>query len=179
MTPARAAAYVGGASLLAAWLAAAAAVPRETPPPREVAPRADALQLDALAHDVQAQAGRLRMRLAAAPAAPGGARNPFAFGSRDRLPRRRAAEAPRAPVRSAPPASEAAAIMPLELVGIAEQIDNGTTTRTAMVAGAGDQLFMVTEGQPLAERYRVGAVGADAVELTDLATGATRRLGLR
>jgi hypothetical protein len=38
---------------------------------------------------------------------------------------------------------------------------------------------MVAEGQELAGRYRVSAVGADAVELKDLVTGATRRLALR
>jgi hypothetical protein len=48
-----------------------------------------------------------------------------------------------------------------------------------MIAAPGDQLFMVAAGQELAGRYRVSAVGADAVELSDVVTGATRRLGLR
>jgi hypothetical protein len=51
--------------------------------------------------------------------------------------------------------------------------------RTAVVAAPGDQFYMVTEGQELAGRYRVSAVGADAVELKDLVTGATRRLALK
>jgi hypothetical protein len=38
---------------------------------------------------------------------------------------------------------------------------------------------MVKEGEILGGRYRVVAVGADAVELSDLVTGAVRRLGLR
>lgn len=178
MAPARAAAYVGGAILLAAWLAAADSTPPEVQVPRAPAPRPEALELDALARDVQAQAARLRTRLAAAPAATPATRNPFAFGSRTAPPHRELAATP-PPLPAPAPVAAAAPLLPLELVGIAEQADNGVTTRTAVVAGSGDQLFMVTEGQPLTDRYRVGVVGADAVELTDLATGATRRLGLR
>ncbi len=62
----------------------------------------------------------------------------------------------------------------LVLLGVAEQ----GSTRTAMVESGGD-LLMVTEGQTLAGRYRVAKVGADAIELVDLGTGATRRLFLR
>jgi hypothetical protein len=67
----------------------------------------------------------------------------------------------------------------LDLAGVAEQNTAGGVKRTAMVAAPGDQLYMVTEGQELAGRYRVSAVGADAVELKDLVTGATRRLALK
>jgi hypothetical protein len=38
---------------------------------------------------------------------------------------------------------------------------------------------MVVAGETVGARYRVTAVGADAVELSDLVTGATRRLALR
>jgi hypothetical protein len=65
------------------------------------------------------------------------------------------------------------------LIGVAEQKGDAGLKRTAMISAPGDQLFMVTEGQELAGRYRVSAVGADAVELQDIASGATRRLGLR
>ena len=51
--------------------------------------------------------------------------------------------------------------------------------RTAVIVGPSDELFMVTEGQEVAGRYRVSAIGADAVELKDPATGAVRRLILR
>jgi hypothetical protein len=67
----------------------------------------------------------------------------------------------------------------LELAGVAEQNTDAGVKRTAIVAAPGDQFYMVTEGQELAGRYRVSAVGADAVELKDLVTGATRRLALR
>jgi hypothetical protein len=177
MAPARAAAYLGGATLLVAWLASAAGVARARPSPR-VDPRpADLVQLDAVATNVQSQAFRLRARLAAAPAPDGPRRNPFIFGVRESQVRAvattfrpRVVEAPAVPV---------VPDMVLELVGVAEQKTDGRVKRTAMVAAPGDQLFMVSEGQELANRYRVSAVGADAVELTDLVTGSTRRLGLR
>ena len=44
---------------------------------------------------------------------------------------------------------------------------------------SGDELLMTTEGQTVAGRYRVGKVSADAIELIDLGTGATRRLSLK
>jgi hypothetical protein len=176
MAPARAAAYIGGTILLVAWLASAAGVSRHQPAVRVVPPSAEAVQLDTLAGDVQSQASRLRTRLAAAPAPHASLRNPFMFG------------APEAPVRRARPAVEPSSIEPaasaapdlvLELAGVAEQKTATGLKRTAMVAAPGDQLFMVTEGQELAGRYRVSAIGADAVELTDLMTGATRRLALK
>ena len=64
-------------------------------------------------------------------------------------------------------------------VGIAEQKTDAGLKRTAMIGAPGDQLFMVSEGEEVSGRYRVSAVGADAVELRDLLTGATRRLALR
>jgi hypothetical protein len=38
---------------------------------------------------------------------------------------------------------------------------------------------MVTEGQPVGDRYKVTKIGADAVELEDILTKAYRRLALR
>lgn len=174
MAPARAASYIGGLTLLAAWLASAAGVQRQAPAPRAEARSPEAVQIEALASDVQSQAARLRARLATAPAATTSARNPFSFGARARSVVR---TTPAQAMLVAPPAVPAA--MPLELVGLAEQMVDGAMTRTAMIAAPGDQLFMVAQGEELAGQYRVSAVGADAVELTDVATGATRRLGLR
>jgi hypothetical protein len=174
MAPARAAAYLGGTLLLVAWLASAAGVSRRQPGIQIARPQAEAVQLDALATDVQSQAVRLRTRLAAAPAPQMPLRNPFMFA------------ATAAPVhRVAAPAEPRLEPVPelpepvLELAGVAEQNTDAGVKRTAMVAGPGDQFYMVTEGQELAGRYRVSAVGADAVELKDLVTGATRRLALR
>ena len=168
MTPARAATYFVGASLLAVWLASAAGVVRSQAP-RPPRPSADSLQLDSAVVNVQAQASRLRQRLAAAPAPQTRARNPFMFGVRERPITATRSAPPPPPAESAPLAEP-----PLVLIGIAED----GATRTAMIESSGE-LLMATEGQTLNGRYRVAKVGADALELEDLATGATRRLFLK
>lgn len=177
MAPARVAAYLGGTTLLAAWLASAAGVSHQQPAARPERPSPEAIQLDTLASDVQSQAVRLRTRLAAAPAPQSPLRNPFSFAVRE-------ASVPRtAPRHDAASAQSLVAPAPsepvLELAGIAEEKTDAGGKRTAMITAPGEQLFLVTEGQELAGRYRVSAVGADAVELKDLVTGVTRRLALR
>jgi sarcosine oxidase gamma subunit len=175
MAPARAAAYLGGTLLLVAWLASAAGVSRRQQGIQVAGPRAEALQLDALATDVQSQAVRLRTRLAAAPAPQMPLRNPFMFAASPATVHRVAAPAEPSLESPVPEVPEVL----LELAGVAEQNTDAGVKRTAMVAAPGDQFYMVTEGQELAGRYRVSAVGADAVELKDLVTGATRRLALK
>ena len=177
MAPARAAAYIGGTTLLLAWLASAAGVSRQPPGSGPELPSASGIQLDALTSDVQLQAARLRLRLAAAPAPQAPIRNPFSFSPR-RAAIARSSAAPDPVSRGAEPAAFVAEPV-LELVGVAEQKTDAGSKRTAIVAAPGDALFLVTEGQELAGRYRVSAIGADAVELRDLETGLTRRLGLR
>ena len=171
MSRTRAAAYLVGGILLAAWLASAAGVsmrPRPAPLPRR---SAEAAQLDAVAANVQSQASRLRERLASAPALQAPVRNPFAFAAREAP-----APAPKPqPVVATPAFIQRLIAEPeLNLLGVAQE----GSVRTAMI-GSGDELLMVTEGQTVAGRYRVGKVGADAVDLIDLGTGATRRLSLR
>jgi hypothetical protein len=175
MAPARAAAYIGGTTLLVAWLASAASVTRQTASPATARRVTEVVQIDAIAADVQLQAARLRTRLKSAPALQAPLRNPFAF-SRVAVPVRPAA-APR--VAAAVHQEETLSEPPLELVGVAEQKADPGPKRTAMISAPGDQLFMVTEGQELAGRYRVSAIGADAVELLDVVSGARRRLALR
>ena len=181
MTTTRAAAYLGGGALLVAWFAAAGGVPFQEPgePARDraVVRTAGQQNLESLADDVQAQAGRLRERLARAPEPQRNPRNPFAFGTREpriamAAPARPAAAPVAAPVVEVPP-------LPLALIGVAEEPSPEGLHRTAMIAGADDTLFMVMEGQSFADRYRVTAIGTDAVELKDLLTGAIRRLALR
>lgn len=169
MTPARAATYFVGAILLAGWLASAAGVVRSQPPASR-RPTADAIRLDAVVLDVQSQASRLRQRLAQAPSLRAPIRNPFSFPSRDSAPAVSHRAAAIVPTSGAAPALEPA----LVLIGIAEE----GASRTAMIA-SGDELLMTTEGQVLAGRYRVAKVSADALELVDLVTGATRRLYLK
>ncbi|HTH00132.1 MAG TPA: hypothetical protein VL882_07685 [Vicinamibacterales bacterium] len=168
MTPTRAAAYLGGGMLLAAWLASAAGVGRPSIPPVENR-SPEAVQLDALASDVQSQAMRLRQRLAAAPAPRATIRNPFEFVTLPPPP-----AVIRTPVVSVPPVVDVPPEPNLVLIGVAED----GSTRTAMVQ-SGDELMMATEGQTLVSRYRVVKVGSDAIELADLVTGTTRRLFLR
>ena len=175
MTLTRATTYVGIASVLSAWLATAGglsvspASPHATPRPVDSATQA-------LANEVQTQASRLRTRMSAAPAPHEPFRNPFAFGTR---------EAPR-PSRTASPTQTAAAALetnppepPLTLAGLAERETPAGVVRTAMITADSDELFMLVEGDSLGGRYRVTAIAAEAVELIDLVTGATRRLTLR
>ena len=169
MTPARVAAYLVGALLLAAWLASAAGVGR---PHLEGVPRrsADSMQLDNVALGVQSQAARLRQRLAVAPAPRAPIRNPFTFAAREPVAVAARPQALAMPVAPDPPLPE----LELVLLGVAEE----GSARTAMI-GSGDELLMAMEGQILAGRYRVAKVSADAIELVDLVTGATRRLFLK
>jgi hypothetical protein len=170
MSRTRLAAYLVGGILLAAWLASAAG---EAMRPRTVAlPRrtAEAVSLDAVASNVQAQASRLRERLAAPPTLQAPVRNPFAFVVREPAP------APKPQPAAEPPAfiQRLIAEPELNLLGVAQD----GAVRTAMI-GSGGELLMVTEGQTVAGRYRVGKVDPDAVDLIDLGTGATRRLSLK
>jgi hypothetical protein len=177
MTAIRAAAYAGGGALLVAWFAAAAGAPtQEGPPPRDpaaaIAPTSGSASLAA---DVQAQALRLRERMAQAPAPDEHARNPFSFAPV------RAARAIPPPVAAAAaePVVPIAAAPALTLMGIAEETSPDGPHRTAVIGGPSDALYMVVEGQRFADRYEVNAIGQDAVELKDLITGAYRRLAMR
>ena len=168
----RTAAYLGGAVLFAGWFASAAGVSRQLPAVRMPVRSPEVVHLDAVALNVQSQAARLRKRMAAAPAPQAPLRNPFVFVGREPRPqataRREPGPAPERPEVFVPLEPE------LDFLGVAEE----GTTRTAII-GLGDELLMVTVGHEVAARYRVAAVGPDAVELLDLRTGATRRLALK
>lgn len=177
MSVARVAAWIVGAAVCGAWLASAAGVTRQPRASRPPAPSGEAVQFDTLAADVQAQAGRLSERLASAPAPRAAIRNPFGFAARPAAPRARpvAGRPAAVPVETAPEVREPA----IELIGIAESVKPEGLVRTAMITGGYGDLMMVTTGQRILSRYDVVAVGADAVELKDIETGATRRLLLR
>jgi hypothetical protein len=180
MSAPRLAAWIIGAAVCGAWLASAAGVTRQarTAPPAR--PPADVVQFDALAADVQAQASRLRERLAQAPAPNSTPRNPFRFAPAPSHRQGRAAVT-RA---SVPEASAIEVAMPpaepaLDLIGIAEASTADGLVRTAMLTGDTGDLIMAIRGQRILGRYDVAAVGAEAVELKDVQTGAIRRLVLR
>lgn len=190
MTLRRSAMYLTGGALLVAWLAAANMPGPAAPAPR-VRAEAQAAGPDALALDVSAQASRLRERMSQAPVPHADVRNPFAFGAPPR-PHRPPVEAPVPVVVEAPPPVPAAPT--LTLMGIAEENTAQGVRRTAIIAlrqaqgnpepdrgvgGDGDALFLVAEGQPVGDRYKVTKIGADAVELEDVITKAYRRLALR
>jgi hypothetical protein len=179
MTSMRAAAYVGGGALLVAWFAAAASSPvQDLAPPRDLSSRTTPTAgSSSLAAEVQAQATRLRERLAQAPAPQIHPRNPFSFAPvpSPRVP----APSPRVAALEATPAPAAPAVPALSLMGIAAEASPEGLHRTAIIGGADDALYMVVRGQTFADRYRVTAIGEDAVELRDLVTGGYRRLALR
>lgn len=146
---------------------------------RRAAPQAPVktAPLEASGAALEAEIARLHERLhpTAAPQLP--TRNLFAFGSsRDR---RVPASAP-----PPPPMSDTAPVSPpmrpnLKLIGIAEDPgDAGAVVRTAIVSGSG-QLFFVKEGEMLTDGFRVAAISADVMELTDLATNRPVRLVLK
>jgi hypothetical protein len=178
MEPRTAAASVGFGILLLAWLASALSEPRP-PVVRRPAPAAEGAQLERLRTDVETQAARLPTRLAAPPVPNAPDRNPFAFGRRDL-----------SPARPAPPVAEAQLLpfdvpepLPVEpilvLIGVAERASADGVIRTAILAGAGDELHLVTEGEEVAGLYRVRAISADAVELETLGSTTVRRLHLK
>lgn len=177
MNPSRVAAWIVGVGLLGAWFASAAGVSRSPRTIRAPGPAPDAIALDGLAADVQAQTGKLRARMASAPAPRAAIRNPFTMS--EPPPRIRQARAPEPVVLEAfvPPAAELEPA--LTLIGVAEDRGPKGLVRTAMISGPQSDLLMVTAGQQLLGMYEVVAVGADAVELKHLTSGAVRRLPLR
>jgi hypothetical protein len=177
MTPKRAAAYLGGASLLAAWLASAAGVVFDAPPVvQEDARPVQTAGTETLAADVQTQAARLRDRLAAAPTPQEPFRNLFRFGARPEAQRPRRAAAP---VAEPAPPPQMLPDIPLTLIGIAEDASPQGPVRTALITTARGELLTVKAGQDVEIRYRVRTVGTDAVELTDTANGTVRLLTLK
>jgi hypothetical protein len=174
-------AWIFVAAVATAWLASAAGVGR-TPytPPRIPKPSPEAVVFEHLAADVQTQAARLRKRLESAPTPKAPFRDPFSFADRPapvvRAPRPAPPPEPAAIVAAAPVPSEPS----LQLIGIAEKKVGDAIVRTAMLTpGDADALIMATAGQQILGAYEVLAIGADAVELKNLATGATRTLVLR
>jgi hypothetical protein len=168
----RTAMMVGGAAVLAAWLAGAATSKRPVPPPIVTPPQA----IDARGLELTSEVARLRDRLhpTVVPAEP--RRNLFTFRSTPRTAMAPAVPPP--PPAAAEPASAGPVEPVLKLAGIAEDNAPDGPDRTAIISGQG-HLFMVKVGEQVTPRYRVAKIAADAVELTDLETGAARRLAMK
>jgi hypothetical protein len=176
--------FVLGGLALAAWLASVAAESLRQPdaggPSERAAPPAEPLLFD-----LQTEAARLRARLDAAPAPLPRGRNPFRFERLARptttlreASRFRDGSAP-SPLAAPAPASPSSAAMSLRFIGVAEQLTDAGLQRVAILS-TGQELFHATPGDLVAGRYRVRAIGADAVELLDeAAENRPHRLALR
>lgn len=175
MTGARLGVLILGAAVCGAWLASAAGVTRHAQAARSAPRQAEAAQFDALSADIQAQAGRLRARLADAPAPREAQRNPFRFAERAAPVTRRPSPRVAVPFEPAPVPPEVREPS-LQLIGVAENRTAEGVVRTAMITGGHSELTMARAGQRILGQYEVVAIGADAVELKDVQTGAIRRL---
>ena len=178
MTIRRAALYLGGASLLAAWFASAASMSVQRGDGRAPAPPADAGAPvpDVPIVDVEAQLERLQ-RMSSEPQAPRPRRNPFAFQITEPAPR--AAAARRLHAATLPPSPAVPAEPGLTLIGLAGERRGAETIRTAMLETDRGELVMAVAGDTILGRYRLVAVGADAIELVDETTGTTKRMVLK
>jgi hypothetical protein len=143
-----------------------------TPTPRPVTvPAVGSRAVDRSAAELSREIARLHERLRP-DVAPQYARNVFAFPTR-------ASVAPGDTPVAAPPSTAATRRAPdLTLVGMAEDVRDHETVRTAVINLDG-QIFLVKEGESLGTRYQVDRLSADAVELRDLETDSTVRLVLR
>lgn len=180
MTSARVTTLVLGSALITTWLVSAA-VTRQggDPTPANAAPQSPA-QAASTQDDLQVQAARLYARLDAAPAPRRSPRNPFRFGS---IVERPAAAARLETVQAASvpdpePGPLSTPSPPLRLIGIAAADGAGATVRTAALSVAG-VVVLVRPGDEVAGRYRVAAISADVVELTDRLGGPPLRFALR
>ena len=175
MTAKRAAVYCGGGLLILAGFSFAGALGRQTPPVTDPSHAVETSGTVNLGTQVQEQTARLKSRLAEAPRATEPVRNPFMFAPRESGRRTARAAETAVPEPVAPAPAEPA----IELVGLAENRTKDGIVRTAIVSSLSGDLYLVKEGDSIVDRYKVKAVGADTVELTDLVTGGIRRLALR
>lgn len=166
----RAAALVGGAGLLVAWLAIPFTT-RAGAPPGERGPSVP-LPFSPLASEIQAQADRLRDRLRTAPGLAPPLRNAFRFAPR-RPARLRETVATTSAITPADPAPPA-----IVLSGIAEDATPDGVERTAVLNVMG-KLFLAKEGDAVPPRYRVVRISADGVQLADVAGGTPLTLVLK
>ena len=168
MTVRRAAAWLGGSTLLAAWLAAAAVpslAPASSSDPQKYQPPVP----DRTALELVAEAERLNSRLGVVVAPRPVTRNPFLFASKAQS----AIQAPRAVESPASPPVPAAPRV--TLLGVAEDRDG---VRTAILTMGGELLFAKEDERIGGARYRITTIGADAIELEDTAESRTVRIAL-
>ncbi len=182
LTPRRAriAGLVAAGGLLAAWLAPAR-TPVTPAPGRAPAPSDQGERLAPVTPvlaDLHAETARLAIRIRAPARAREPERNPFRFSGTRQAPmsaRRIPAETPRpGPVTS----TSVSVPPPFRLIGIAEADTPAGPVRVGILS-APDALHLVREGDRVGERFRVGRIAMDALEITDVRGATTTTLGLR
>lgn len=158
---------------IASWFASASTSGVRPPVIPPAPPRVSPLDLSLVS--LQSEVGRLHERLGPT-ATPTRARDLFRF--RGRVPRPSASASVRhdadvpvvaVPVVPVPPS--------LALIGVAEDAGADGVVRTAIVSGLGD-VFLVKAGESIRDRFRVGLVSADAVQIIDLTTDTASTLTL-
>ncbi len=164
---------VGGA--LAVWLAAAST---STNPPATSLIVTPPRVVDQSGAELAAEIARLRERLRPS-AQPAQARNLFRYQPRSAAGSSVAVEAA-APMPPTPPSGARApsVVVPLTLVGMAEDPGDAGPVRSAILSGFGG-LFIVKDGDAVADRYRVVKVGADGIDLIDISTHASLHIPVK
>lgn len=169
-------AVVSSAGLLVTWLASTPPTHRGT---SDAVSAPSAARTEAAAVEIQREADRLGARLDQVAGYRQPARNPFRFGAGPVVTRATPATAPSVPVDGMPTADASTAVpsFRVALAGIAEEQVGETVVRTAILSTP-DDVLLVKVGERVGDRYTVGAISADAVELVRLADGVTVRLPL-
>ncbi|MGH9256278.1 MAG: hypothetical protein ACRD3C_17105 [Vicinamibacterales bacterium] len=164
-------AAMSGATVVAGWLAASP--PSNTPAATAVSQTRSPRAVTPAENDIEHQAARLQSRLRTAREYAAPRRNPFRFAART-------ADAPDLAARGVPEASASPvdltpAAPQVSLSGIAEEQVDGRAERTAILSSPAGVL-LVREGEEILGYYRVTRIESEAVELTAVGDGATRRL---
>lgn len=169
----RLALLVTSSALLMSWLSAPATptpAPASAPAAVIQQPQPDATT--SLAFDVERETDKLRERVSSAPAPRRPGRDPFRFATDlpREVPMARADAAPWPDAATPAPEPPPAPRPSFKLIGIAERNTPDGLVRTGILSGQSD-VFLVSVGDEILGRYSVSAVGVDAVELLDAASG--------
>lgn len=162
-------ALFAGAVLLSTHILA----PAEPPPSPTSLPAADLLAVaraKPLIAQLDAQAERLRERLANPPAYPAPTRDPFRFNA-PATPRKTSVT----PAPAAPAAAPAQALP--KVIAIATSTENGALVRTA-VLGMDAEVQVVKPGDTFLN-FSIESVGIDSVEILNPATRQTFKISLQ
>jgi hypothetical protein len=169
---------MSGAGLLATYLLNAP--PAFTPTSSSAPAPGQTPSRGAEAPDVEEEAARLQARLRAQATYHEPSRNPFRFGASPAAAPRRVRPEPSPEIlgTAALPSAPRPEAPFIVLSGMAAEIVDGATVRTAILTTAGGVL-LVRAGDPVGAEYRVRAITDESVELESTADGSIRRLEFR